>query len=293
MKKLSPLLFAAFAVAVARAADPNTLILAFQPQENPTKLQLNAEAFAQFLGDEVKRPTKVFLPTDYSVVVEALRAGHAHVAYFSAWPYVKARELAGVELLLAEVRADGRTAYVSRWYTRDDTGIRTLADARGKRAAFTSPTSTSGYLFPYAKLIDEGLLPERGDPKNFFREVLFAGGYEQSLKALVNGQVDLAAASDYALPRYLNEEERKNIVILSEQGPVPSHCIAVKSSLSPALKTQIKAAFLKLNAPEHKDLLKTLYGAERLAEVTHQAHVGPLAHALKITGLETDLKPIK
>ncbi len=290
MKKALLLFF--FLTVAANAADPDTLILAFQPQENPEKLQLNAEAMAKFVGGEIGMPTKIFLPTDYAAVVEALRADHAHVAYFSAWPYLLAHNLAGVDVILAEERG-GKTGYTSRWYTLEGSGITKLADARGKKAAFTSPTSTSGYVFPYAKLIQEGLLPEKGDPKTFFSQVLFAGGYEQALKALLNGQVDIAAASDYALPRFLTPDEQKRVKIVSEQGPVPTHCIAVKGNLSIELRDKIKAAFLKLKAPEHKDLLKTLYGAEKLAEVKHAHHVGPMAAALRVTGLQFDLSKKK
>jgi phosphonate transport system substrate-binding protein len=269
----------------ARAADPATLTFAFQPQENPEKLQLNAKALTEFLSRELGQPVKIYLPTDYAAVVEALRGGHAHVAYFSAWPYLLAHHLAGAEVILAEER-DGQTFYFSQWYARADGGPATLADAKDKRAAFTAPSSTSGYLFPYAKLVDEKLVAPKGDPKKFFSQVLFAGGYEQALKALVNDQVDVAAASDYALARFLSPEQQAQVKVIAKQGPVPTHCLAVKSTLSPALTGKIRAALLKLNEPAHKDLLKSVYGAQKLVPVTHADHVGALAKALEQTGLD-------
>ncbi len=272
-----------------RAADPETLAVAFQPQENPEKLQLNARAMAEYLTKELGRPVKIFLPTDYAAIVEALRAGHAHVAYFSAWPYLLAHELASAEIVVAEER-NGQTFYHSQWYARKDGPIHSLAGAKGKRAAFTSPTSTSGYLFPYAKLVDEGLVEKRGDPAKFFSQVLFAGGYEQALKALVNGQVDVAAASDYAFDKYLSKEEQAQIAVISKQGPVPTHCLAVKNDLSAELKGKITAALLHLNDPPNKELLKSVYGAQKLVPVTHAAHTAALAHALEQTGLDYPLK---
>ena len=41
----------------------------------------------------------------------------------------------------------------------------------------SSPTSTSGWLFPLAKLTEEGVVPKGADPKTVFSDVLFAGGY--------------------------------------------------------------------------------------------------------------------
>lgn len=270
---------------LARAASaPDTLVVAFQPQENPEKLSLNAKAMTEFLSAELKMPVKIYLPTNYAAVVEALRGGHAHVAYFSALPYAMAHNLAGVEVVAAEER-DGKTFYNSRWYVRADSPIKTLADARGKPAAFTSPTSTSGYLFPFAKLVEEKCIPPRGDPKKFFGQVIFAGGYEQALKALVNGQVEIAAASDYALARFLSPDDQKKVRVLTEQGPVPTHCIAVKSDLSAELRQKISDALMKLNEPEHKELLKSVYGAQKLKPVTHDEHIGALKRAIEQTGL--------
>lgn len=289
MSRILIAFLASAVVLTARAADPATLSVAFQPQENPEKLQLNAEAMAKYLSAELGMPVKVYLPTDYAAVVEALRAGHAHVAYFSAWPYLLAHALADVDVVAAEER-NGQTFYQSQWYALRDGGIATLAQAKDKRAAFTAPSSTSGYLFPYAKLVEDGLLEPRGDPAKFFSQVLFAGGYEQALKALVNGQVDVAAASDYAFDKYLTPAEQAGIAVIARQGPVPTHCLAVKRELSAGLKEQITAALLTLNEPAHQELLKSVYGARKLVPVTHAAHTAALARALEQTGLDYPLK---
>jgi phosphonate transport system substrate-binding protein len=288
MKHTLPLLLLIIGLP-AWAADPDTLSVAFQPQENPEKLQLNAKQMTEFLSKELAMPVKVYLPTDYAAVVEALRAGHAHVAYFSAWPYMLAHKLAGADIIAAEERG-GQTYYYSQWYTRADTGIASLKDAKGKKAAFTAPSSTSGYLFPLAKLVEDGLIEKKGNPMAYFSHVTFAGGYEQALKALVNKQVDVAAASDYAFARYLSAEEQAQIKVIAKQGPVPTHCLAVKSSLSKPLREKVQAAVLKLNAPENKDLLKSVYGAEKIVAATHEKHVSALANALALTGLDYPLK---
>lgn len=274
---------------VSEAGRDEPLVFAFQPQENPERLQLNARQLTEYLAGALGQPVKVYIPTDYAAVVEALRAGHAHVAYLSAWPYLLAHRMAGVEIIAAEERA-GKTSYVSQWYTRKDTGIRSLADARGRTAAFTSPSSTSGYLFPLARLVEDGLIPARGDPAQFFRQVIFAGGYEQALKALLRGQVDVAAASDYAPPRYLTVDEQAELVVLSQQGPVPTHCLAVKSALPAELRARIKEAMLRLNEPQHSGLLKSIYGAEKLVPIDHRTHVEPLERALTLTGLDYPLQ---
>lgn len=268
-------------------AEVEELVFAFQPQANPEAITPDAEKLAEHLSKEIGVDAKVFMPTNYAGVVEALRAGNADVAYFSGWPYLVAHNEAGAELVVVEER-DGQPFYYSQWYALKDGDINSLADLKGKDIAFTSPTSTSGYLFPLAKVIEEDLVEKQGDPKDFFGEVLYAGGYEQALKALVNGKVAAAAASDYAFDRYLNDEERAKLKVLTKQGPVPTHGIAVRGELSDEMTEKIKNALLTLNEPENKELLESVYGAEKLVARTHDEHVGALSKALELVGDKKD-----
>jgi phosphonate transport system substrate-binding protein len=259
------------------------LVYAFQPQANPEAISPDVEKLGEFLSEKTGIKSKVFLPTNYAGVVEALRSENADVAYFSGWPYLVAHKEAGAELLVVEERG-GQPFYYSQWYVRQDGGVESLADLKGKSIAFTSPSSTSGYLFPLAKVIEEGHVKKGGDPKDFFGEILYAGGYEQALKALAEGKVDAAAASDYAFDRYLNDEERAKIKVLTKQGPVPTHGIAIRGDLPQEVKDKVKEALLSLNEDENKELLKSVYGAEKLVARSHDEHVAALEKSLDLVG---------
>lgn len=269
------------------------LVFAFQPQENPEALAPNAEKLAEYLTKQTGIKAEVFLPTSYAAVVEALRSKNADVAYFSGLPYLVAHQNAGVELLVVEQRS-GNPFYYSQWYVMADSPIKTTADLKGKSIAFTSPTSTSGYLFPLAKIVDDGHLKAGQDPKEFFGQVVFAGGYEQALKALVNGTVEAAAASDYAFTKYLSVEEQAKLRVLVKQGPVPTHGVAIRSDLPEDVRAKVKAALLSLNDPANKELLKSVYGAEGFVERGHDEHVEALKKAIDSTKLDIPIdKPKK
>ncbi len=268
-----------------QSEDAQELIFAFQPQENPEGLQLDADRLAEFIGEETGFDIEIYLPTNYSAVVEALRAENADVAYFSGLPYMMAHEMAGAELLVVEER-DGNPHYYSQWYVLDDSDIEDLADLKDRSVAFTSPSSTSGYLFPVAELIDQELVEHGGKPEDFLGDVVFAGGYQQALLSLANGRVEAAAASDYALQQYLSEEERDQIRVISEQGPVPTHGLAIRGALPEDVKDAVRSALLKLNEEEHTELLRSVYGAERLVEQDHDTHVQALEHAYTIVDFD-------
>jgi phosphonate transport system substrate-binding protein len=259
------------------------LVYAFQPQANPDAIAPNADKLAEYLSEQTELDSKVYLPTNYAGVVEALRSENADVAYFSGWPYLVAHKEANVELLVVEER-DGQPFYHSQWYVKKGSGIESLADLEGKSIAFTSPTSTSGYLFPLAKVIEEGFVEKGGDPKSFFGQVIYAGGYEQALRALAEGKVDAAAASDYAPERYLDEEARSSLEVLSKQGPVPTHGIAIRADLPDDVKDKVREALLSLNEAENKELLSSVYGAEKLVVRTHEEHAAALEKSLELVG---------
>ena len=264
------------------------LTFAFQPQENPEGMRLDTENFAEFMTDQTGYDVEIFLPTHYSAVVEALRAGNADVAYFSGLPYMMAHEEAGAELLVVEER-EGEPFYQSQWYTLEKHDVEELADLEDRPVAFTSPTSTSGYLFPLAEAMEQGLVKKGGSAEEFFGDVVFSGGYQQALMALVNGQVEAAAASDYALQQYLSEEQRDSIRVITEQGPVPTHGLAIRGELDDEIKQNVRDALLKLNDEEHAELLESIYGAERLVEQDHDEHVQALDRAWELVDFDGEI----
>ncbi len=273
----------------ASTSGPDTVTFAFQPQANPQALAPDADEMAKYMSEQIGVEVEVFLPTSYAAVVEALRSKNADVAYFGGWPYLIAHQKAGAELLAAEER-NGNPYYYSRWYVQKDSDIESVADLEGRAVAFTAPTSASGYLFPLAKFIEKTSMETGDDPKDYFSEVIYGGGYQQSLQALLNGRVDATAVSGYAPEIYLSDEELESLRVLAKQGPVPTHGVAVRSALPDELKTNIKEAFLSLNDSEHQELLTSLYGAKRLVERSHDAHVKSLADALETVGAEQDIE---
>lgn len=268
--------------------DPVELSFAFQPQENPEGLQLDAEQLGAFITEQTGYDVEIYLPTSYAAVVEALRSENADVAYFSGLPYMMAHDMAGAELLVVEER-DGQPFYYSQWYALEDSDIDSLDDLQDRSIAFTSHSSTSGFLFPMAEVIEQGLVEEGGEPGDFFGDVVYAGGYQQALQSLVNNQVEAAAASDYALETYLSEEERERIKVIAEQGPVPTHGLAIRGDLDDEIKETVRQALLELNSEEHTELLRSVYGAERLVEVDHDDHVDALQRAYELVDLDNDI----
>jgi phosphonate transport system substrate-binding protein len=267
------------------AAAPERLVISFTPEAAPIELELDAEGLAAFLAEELGIEVVARVDADYTGTVEAMRAGHAHIAFLSPLASALAYEMAGARTILAEER-NGLPYYKTRFWVRKDSGIETLEDLRGRVVAFNDPLSASGYLFPVAKLIEEGLVADADDINGFFGRVYFAGGTELSLRALMNGFVDVAGVSIYGPEVFLPPQEREQLTWIAEHGPIPNHGIAVGGDLPEALVERIKAALLKLNEPEHNDILRRLYGWQRIVPVDTELYL-PLIKMARAAGILT------
>ncbi|MBF2065765.1 MAG: phosphate/phosphite/phosphonate ABC transporter substrate-binding protein [Calothrix sp. C42_A2020_038] len=277
------------------AQNLRSLTIVFPSRSDSTDLQNKANAVAEFISKELKMPVRAQIGDD-TAAVEALRANQAQVAFLSSRPALKAEQLANARLYLAEVRDNysGRFTYNSVFVvpansplqTRN-TGRATLEQLRGRKMAFTSPTSGSGFIFPTSELVRLGLVQNRDSLGNFFGQVSYGGSYSKALQAVLRGQAEVAAVSEYALfPPYITNEEKAQLRILHKIPGVPAHGIAIDDSVPAPMRERLINAMLKLNQSQNNSLLRNLYNSTELVRVNHNRHLAPVRDALKRAGID-------
>ena len=268
----------ALAVGPAAAGD-KPLVLALVPQENPEKLLGDIRAIDSYLETAIGRRVEARLTADHAAAVESLAAEAADIAFMGALPYVMARERIGAAALLSEVYR-GKASYRGAVFVRRDSGIASLEQLRGKSIAFADPISESGFLYPLDLFVKAGLMAPRGDPKAFFGQVYFAGGYQQAIHAVANGLVDAAGVSIYAT-LLLDADRRGSVAAIARTPPIPSHVVVARRGLEPELRAAFVAAMLALNAPAKRHLLKHVYGPDGYVVPDRAAYDGVAAIARK------------
>lgn len=271
------------------------LRIVFPGRADSGDLQRKANAVGQFLSQELGMPVDALVADD-TAAVEALRANRADVAFLSSRPALKAEQLANAKLYLAEVRSNysGRYTYRSVFVVRKDSPLQSkgttkqsLEQLRGKKMAFTSPTSGSGFIFPVGELVKQGLVPNRDRLDGFFGQVTYGGSYSGALQALIRGQADVAAVSEYALnPPYITDAEKQQLRVLTGIAGVPAHGVAIDDDVPVVMREKVINALLKLNQPANNKLLKDLYNSTELVRVDHNRHLTPMREALKRAGIE-------
>ena len=161
--------------------------------ENAQDRMTGHECFRLKVEEALGVPVKLFTPADYDGVIQGLLGGTLDFGWLGASAYAKTylTDPEAVDVVLTKQNVDGSTGYYSFAFARADSGITSLEDAKGKVFAFADPNSTSGYLVPAAELT-----AAYGDLKQYFSEVKFSGGHEQTIVGVANG--DFAAGVSWA-----------------------------------------------------------------------------------------------
>jgi phosphonate transport system substrate-binding protein len=133
--------------------------------------------------------TKLYAPADYNGVIEGLLGGNLDMAWLGASGYAKTylTNPDAVEPVLTKINADGSFGYYSIGFARVDKNIKSLDDMKGKQFAFGDPNSTSGFLIPSIEIPQAGYSMKDG---GHFGKIVFAGGHEQTIVGVQNGDFD-------------------------------------------------------------------------------------------------------
>ena len=135
-------------------------------------------------------PVKIFTPSDYDGVIQGLLGGTIDMAWLGASAYAKMwlTNPDAAEPVMVKTNTDKSYGYYSVGFARKDSGITSLEDMKGKVFAFGDPNSTSGYLIPSIEIPQE--IDASMESDDYFGEVKFVGGHEQTIVAVANGDVD-------------------------------------------------------------------------------------------------------
>ncbi|HEV8535116.1 MAG TPA: phosphate/phosphite/phosphonate ABC transporter substrate-binding protein [Candidatus Limnocylindria bacterium] len=278
--------------------------LAITPSQEVQRLTATGNVIAAALGRSTGLNWKVSVPTSYAAQIDAVCAGQVDVAFIAPLQMTLALDKNCATPIAAALRKDAEgkltTTYESQVLVRKDSGIKTIADLKGKKFAFTDAISASGYLFP--SLLIKNRTSQ--DPKTFFgaNNVIFAGGHPQAVLAVYNKQVD--GASMFIDARVKDLQTRQladgmpaNILetteVIDKAGPIPNDAIALRKDLPKDVADQIKKALLDYGTTDDgKKNYKDLFAWDGLQEVGPTFY-DPIREAARLAGIDVAAEAAK
>ena len=257
--------------------------------ENAQDRMTSNECFRAKVEEALGVPVKLFTPADYDGVIQGLLGGSLDYAWLGASAYAKIylTDPEAVEVKLTKQNADGSTGYYSIGFTRKDTGITSMDDAKGKVFAFADPNSTSGYLVPGAELT-----AKYGKLEDYFSEVKMSGGHEQTIVGVANGDFDAGVSWADGLGNwedgYNSGAFRKaadaglvdmnNLVEIWRSAMIPEGPMVVRKALPQDVKDKVTALTADLWETDKDCAYAVAAGdAKDFIPVEHAAYDGVLA----------------
>jgi phosphonate transport system substrate-binding protein len=238
------------------------LRVGFVPAEDAQQVMQNAQPIVDILQKQLGMEIQPFVAADYTGVVEALRVNKLDVAFLTPASYVLAKNEANVKVVLKSERK-GIASYYAAIITRADSGIQRLEDLRGKTFAFGDALSTTGNIFPRKMFKERGI-----DPVRDFKQILYSGGHDATVLAVLNGKVDAGATyanspdgDDTAWMRYLkNPEDVNKIRAIAFSEPIPADNLVINGNLDEAIAKKVEEIFLQLSGDaKGKQMMRDLY----------------------------------
>lgn len=263
-------------------------------EKNPVRMMFVPSGDAQVILEEgreiarqLRRVTGLYfstsIATSYAAVIEAMGADKVDIGWLATFSYVLAKDKYDVDLLLIVVRF-GKPFYRGQIMVRADSGMKTLADLKGKTVAYVDPASTSGHLYPKALLKAQG-----HDPETFFSKSMFAGSHNAVILSLLKGEVDAGAAYDGIRASVAKSypDVFKKIKVIAYTEDIPNDTVTARKGLSAELKKRIIEGLKQVSkTPEGSKVLKRVYGISGLMDL--DAFFDPVRKASRLLGLDLE-----
>ena len=223
-----------------KIVNPSTLIFSYTPVEDPAVYQKVWDGFLKNLEKTTGKRIVFFPVQSNAAQYEAMRSGRLHIAGVNAGGNALAVNCAGYVPFAMMAAKDNSFGYEMEIIVPADSPIKTPADLKGHKVAFTDATSNSGFKAPSAILKADFNLEAKRD-----FEPVFSGKHDNSILGVVNKDYEAAAVANSVLNRMIDRKvfdpAKIRSIYKSETFPTTGYGYAY--NLDPKLVEKIKEAF--------------------------------------------------
>jgi phosphonate transport system substrate-binding protein len=241
------------------------------PEEAATEQVRKFTPLAAYLEKRLGMKVEFTPVSDYPAAVEALVNKKVELVWFGGFTHVQAQLRSGGKIVPIAQREED-TKFQSVFIAKTDSGIKALADLKGKQISFGSQSSTSGHLMPRHFLLQAQINPEKD-----FRRIAYSGAHDATIASVVSGKVDAAALDITVWRKFVGENrvDTKAVNVFYTTPTFFNYNWSVHADLPADLRERVKKALLDLDpaTPEGKEILQ-LNRATRYIPTTPENYKG-------------------
>lgn len=223
------------------------------PEEAATEQMRKFGPLTRYLERTLGMKVEFTPVNDYPAAVEALVNKQVDLVWFGGFTHVQAQLRSGGKVIPIAQREED-TQFRSVFIALTNSGIKTLADLKGKQFSFGSQSSTSGSLMPRSFLLEAKI-----DPEKDFRRIAYSGAHDATIASVVGGRVDAAALDITVWRKFVDEKkvDTSKVNVFYTTPPYYNYNWSVHADMPAALRERITKALLDLSMsnPEGKEIL--------------------------------------
>lgn len=258
--------------------------MGFVPLKNSEKLVEDLKPISDYLSERLGVKVEAFTASNYIGVVEGLGSGSVDFGIIPPFSSLLAQKQSNAKPILTSKGKSGKPGYTAELYVRKDSGIKSLQDVKGKKVAFVDPSSSSGYIYPGAMLVNAGL--------NLDKDISyqFSGGHDKSLQLLLNKDVDVIATFDGVEDRYAKDfpQAKTDIQKLATSDMIPGVMVTTSDKMDKELQKKLEQALRDIEKdPKMKELFTKMFSITGFTDVDQDAYKKVEATA-KIMNVDLD-----
>ncbi len=288
-----------------KAGDPGSadspITIAFVPSGDSGKITKAGTAIADCLSKMTGLTFKIEVGTSYAASIEAMGANKAQVGFLNTFSILLAEQKYGIIPVLGNLRkyntieidpdfnlkGQMEPFYKGQFIAKKDSGIKTLADLKGKTFCFVEPNSASGYIVPRIILKANGV-----DPDTDLKASTNAGSHPNVALGVYNGDCDAGVTFIDVLTDEAANLKGKYPDIADKVGAfavtdrIPNDGVQVTKELDPAVKDAVVEGLLAMSKdPGGAAVLKSLYSINGFEKIDASFY-NDFAELLKKAGVD-------
>ena len=242
------------ALLAAASVHAQTLRVTTIPEEAATEQIRKFTPLATYLEKQLGMKVEFTPVSDYPAAVEALVNKKVDLVWFGGFTHVQANLRSGGKIIPIAQREED-TKFQSVFIAKTDSGIKTLADMKGKQVSFGSQSSTSGHLMPRSFLLQASINPEKD-----FARIAYSGAHDATIASVVSGKVDAAALDITVWRKFVGENkvDTKAVDVFYTTPGYFNYNWSVHADMPADMQAKVRAALLALDPakPDQADILK-------------------------------------
>ncbi len=234
-----------FILLPAESAQARELRLGAYKYLSDSDMKKLLQPFTAFLSKSLNAPVKLYITSTYSELSQRFISGELDMAIIPPYAYVKLADKIKLKLL-ASMKLEGNYYYNGIIAVKKDSGINSLADFKGKKFAYVSPDSASGYLYPRILFKKSNL-----NPDTLFSDTQFTASHFDSVKALISGAVDgIAVFKDSINFAKMQGQDISGLKILGQTENIPHEAFVTQHNMNDAFAKKIQDALTRFKYTE-------------------------------------------